>query len=55
VLVSAVVPDLITAGACNVFSGSVEARPVAIADGKTVFDDVPKETTSCPWWLETAG
>jgi hypothetical protein len=49
------VPDLITAGACNVLTGSLLARPVAMADGKTLLDDVPKETTSCPWKLETAG
>ena len=54
-LVSAVVPDLITAGACNVFSGSVEARPVAMADGKMLEDERPKETASCPWKLVTAG
>ncbi len=49
------VPDLIVAGVCNVLTGSLLARPVAMADGKTVFDDVLKETTSCPWKLETAG
>jgi len=53
--VSAVVPALITAGACNVFSESLEARPVAMAEGNILLDDLPNETTSWPWKLETAG
>jgi hypothetical protein len=53
--VSAVVPALITAGACSVLIGSLLARPVDMADGKMLLDDLPKETTSCPWKLETAG
>ncbi len=47
-LVSIEVPALIVAGVCNVLSGSLEARPEAMADGKTVLDEVPKETASCP-------
>jgi hypothetical protein len=43
------VPALIVAGACNVLSGSVEARPAAMADGNMLLDDLPKETASCPW------
>lgn len=54
-LVSAALPALTVAGACSVLIGSVLARPVAIADGKTVLDDVLKETASWPWKLVTAG
>ena len=54
-LVSIEVPDLTVAGACNVLTGSLLARPVAIADGKMLLDDVPKDTASCPWKLVTAG
>jgi hypothetical protein len=55
VLVSGWLPDLTVAGACNVLTGSLDARPVARADGKTVLEDVPKETASCPWKLVIAG
>jgi hypothetical protein len=35
--------------------GSLDARPVTSADGKTLLDELLKETASCPWKLVTAG
>ena len=54
-LVSGALPALTVTGACSVLIGSLDARPVTIADGKTVLDDLPKDTASWPWKLVTAG